>query len=1268
MKQNITFLLIILMSMVGAKASAYDIAVKNEDGVTIYYNYINDGTELEVVTKYDLSNSNAIWGGYNGVTNLKIPEEVTFMNRDRKVTSIAPCTFQPTNYNKISLASIYIPKTINHIGYAAFEDCETLEKVYIEDVGAWCEINFELGSSNPLRYAKHIFRYDNTEIKELVIPDGTSKISCGAFYNCLSFVSVKIANSVKSVEESAFYGAENINRVDVGDGVNTIGASAFYGCKNLNTVSFGDGIKSIGGYAFRGSNSLDKIIVKDIEVWCGIDFNPEQYGTPFLTNTQPDKYIHLYSNDTHVISDLIIPESVSTIKKYAFHGFAGIKSIVIPDKVISIESDAFSYCPDLENVQIGDGVTKIGWNVFGGCSKLSDVKFGKNVTIIGYEAFCNCGFSFLNLPEGIKEIDDRSFVNCSNLTALTIPSTVTEIGVDAFGGADIYSIISLIEEPFPIATHYSYISGTYYPFSNNTLKNTTLYVPEGTLDKYKNAEGWKDFVFIEEFDSNVIKTTGISLNQTTLSFDAVNQTATLTATITPSNATNKNVTWTSSNTSVATVSNAGVVTSKGNGTAIITAKTTDGTNLTATCTVTINILGDMVEVDDIYYALDVNNKTAEVISNPNGYSGIINIPNIIVYNNQTYRVTSIGKNAFDGCTSLTSIAIPSSLKRVKTGAFSGCTSLGKVIIQDIAAWCGIIYDGTDSNGDFPLGRAQHLYSDNNTEITEVVIPAGVKRIEPLAFRDAKFITSVTIPNSVTYIGREAFRGMHRLTSVNLPQGITSIEPYLLQDCEALITINIPEGVTSIGEHTFRKCYALTRINIPSSVTTIGSYAFRYCNSLTDVYCYAENVPETNTNAFDNSPIAYATLHVPQGSVSAYKNTSPWSGFGGIVVIGEEAPIEAMEIASANGLIEFANRVNAGETSLCAKLTKDINLSSVNNRLVPIGREDSPYRGTFDGQKHKITGLKMNIDGNRQGLFGSIMNAQIKNFSIDGSITYYGGTGVGVIGWSEGSTIHNVHSSLNITINSDDSHHIGGICGSMRTGTKAIGCSYSGKITDTANTIDCIGGIGGYSNEYCLYENCANYGTISFTASSANVGGICGYVNNNNFIGVRNCLNVGTLRLNSGTPDFGGAIIGHLRKHGNSVFENNYMLNGSAVRAGGENDINNVNKVNAQQLASGEICYKLNGNQTLTYWYQNLFADEDHTPDPYPVLDPTHEMVLYNDAKGYYNANDPDGIRILSSDSYEGICYDLQGRMLSKPQKGINIIRYSDGTSKKVLVK
>ena len=104
------------------------------------------------------------------------------------------------------------------------------------------------------------------------------------------------------------------------------------------------------------------------------------------------------------------------------------------------------------------------------------------------------------------------------------------------------------------------------------------------------------------------------------------------------------------------------------------------------------------------------------------------------------------------------------------------------------------------------------------------------------------------------------------------------------DCTGLTSVSIPNSMTSIGSSAFLGCSSLTSIIIPNSVTSIGSSAFYGCRSLTDVYCYAENVPSTYSDAFGNSSISSATLHVPAGSIDEYISKSPWSKFGSIVAI------------------------------------------------------------------------------------------------------------------------------------------------------------------------------------------------------------------------------------------------------------------------------------------------------------------------------------------------------------------------------------------------
>lgn len=310
-----------------------------------------------------------------------------------------------------------------------------------------------------------------------------------------------------------------------------------------------------------------------------------------------------------------------------------------------------------------------------------------------------------------------------------------------------------------------------------------------------------------------------------------------------------------------------------------------------------------------------------------------------------------------------------------------------------------------------------------------------------------------------------------------------------------------------------------------------------------------------------------------------------------------------EIGTPAQLKWFAFYVNTKDAAANAILTADIDLAGV--AWTPIGK-GAVYSGTFNGNGNAITNFSYTGSGDCNGLFGKVNNATIGNFSISGELIC-AGSGTGVVGWSEGSTISDIHSALNIQAPDGAGvlHHAGGVVGGSRDGTTVKRCSYSGTMYVNVDSHDCFGGIAGYTNT-SVFNNCLFTGTITFKKQTGYVGGIVGYINNANCQGTHNCLSVGqVIYAGEGEPEYGGAIIGRLNNHTANNYGNSFWLTGTAPHANGGNQLATNYEVTAEQLASGEVTAELG-----IAFRQNIGQDA------YPVLDATHNVVTKITDAGY----------------------------------------------------
>ena len=239
----------------------------------------------------------------------------------------------------------------------------------------------------------------------------------------------------------------------------------------------------------------------------------------------------------------------------------------------------------------------------------------------------------------------------------------------------------------------------------------------------------------------------------------------------------------------------------------------------------------------------------------NGCRGLTSVP-------LPSALTSIGRSCFSTCTGLTSLQLPSGVKSIGDYAFDGCRGLTSVSLPSGLTSIGVgVFSGC-------IG------------LSSLQLPSGLESIGDCAFYCCSGLTSVSFPSGLTSIGDFAFQGCTSLTSVSLPSGLTEISYSTFSGCSSLKSVQIPSAVKTIGNEAFRECTGLTSLELPSGLTKIEEGAFSGCSNIVSIYAYMPDPPLFDGEAKD-FPTCFnenCTLYVPKKSYSAYMVAPGWGDF------------------------------------------------------------------------------------------------------------------------------------------------------------------------------------------------------------------------------------------------------------------------------------------------------------------------------------------------------------------------------------------------------
>ncbi len=723
---------------------------------------------------------------------------------------------------------------------------------------------------------------NKSSIKHLTIPSTIEKIGDNAFEGCNNVEDImnKVVEPV-AINENVFSKYTAAMYVPIGSRIKYEKAD---GWKNFNTIYEGE--KKDTSVVYSGTEFYYECATGDkTAILTGVNTTEEIVAVPDSFAMNDSTYYKVIAigkaafKNGSSIRNLTLPASLTKIGEKAFDGCTNlavmvskiVNDSVIYNNVVSMPK-ASLYVPE----GTFDIYTKAGWNfayIYEGdrleatvdglhyvCASgdktailvRSELKAenAKNITIpgtisVGDDKFRviavndtvfkgNADIERLTISEGIEKIGANAFQGCANLKKIELPASLTTIGERAFDGCKLATYICT-KATTPIDIKENVFS---------SYNSASLFVPEGTLDSYKEATGWKKF-------SNYVE--GYFVDDLTLNDMVFN------------------------------------LIIKGEGESKMNTAI-----LTKSATVTSDVvIPESVELNNVKYIVSTIANSA--------FSNNSRLVNITI----PESLTEIGTGAFQGCSNLKIVILPSTLTKIGDKAFDGCIRLAHITNRAITP---IKIADSNEVFSTTIYETARLYVPSGSMIDYKAAEVWKKFTNILVgemkevTNDSLTFYCIKGPN-VASVAKATKTAADFTVPAIVKDGkdiyaVTGIEPYAFMGINTLEKLTISDNVTSIGVGAFQNCGNLKEVVIPEKVTVIGEKAFENCNRLTLVVSRIEKPFAISNDVF---PAVSAKLSVPLGTADLYRNTNGWSNFA-MIYEGEmkETEIDGMKYAYTTG--------------------------------------------------------------------------------------------------------------------------------------------------------------------------------------------------------------------------------------------------------------------------------------------------------------------------------------------------------------------------------